>query len=474
MKKWLPLLFLTGCNIGPHYYPPETVIAETWDDNPVVTTWWEQFNDPTLSQLIAKTKESNYNLIAAEANILKARALRQVSASSLFPQVTSDVNDTKTYFSKNGPVFAIGPASGNNAGTSSPLTGVPFAVQVPQVQNLFNALFDATWELDLFGKTRRSVEAADARIGSAIEQRNDLLITLFAETSRTYMEMRSFQTKKKLQEENIALSRKNLFLLQKEWEVGYVNLLDLKTAEGNLAAAEAKLPDTLAEIYRSIYALSVLTGQMPEDLVDELFVEAPLPKPPANLALGLRSDLLRRRPDIRQAERDLAAATATVGIAVASFFPSVSLLGLGGFQSLKLPELLNWSSRTWAYGTDVSMPVYQGGKLVGNLHFAQSDQALAAANYHQTVLSALQEAESSLIVYKETQQKAASEHDLVISRQMLVDLTECQFKRGLVNEHRLIDQVQDLITAQLSALESDTSLLLSMIALYKSLGGGWE
>lgn len=473
------LLALTGCMVGPNYTPPDIAIGDDWitdalPEEEISKTWWEVFQDPLLNQYIAQAEECNYDIMTAEAHILRARSMRQVAASSLFPQVTADVNGTKTYFSKNGPVFAIGPAAGNAAVTSSPLTGLPFAIQVPQIQNLFNALFDATWELDLFGKTRRSIEQADALIGSAIEQKNDMLISVFAEVSRTYMELRSFQTRQQLLEENISLYQEEAEIIRKRFEAGYSNRTDVENAESQLSQAQAMLPRVISEIYRSIYTLSILTGKMPEILVDELSPKQSLPKAPENIALGLRSDLLRRRPDVRRAERDLAAATASIGVAVGSFFPTISLLGMGGFQSLQLPELLNWGSKTWAYGTDVSMPVYQGGKLVGNLHFTQAMQAAAAYTYQQVVLSAVQNAESSLVAYKQGQVASMRLCEVVSREENRMEISKQRFDKGLVNKLDLIDSQKQLVQARLSSTESDTALLLAVVAMYKALGGGWE
>ncbi len=482
IRKWpypFLLIALAGCMVGPNYTPPEILVSDPWttdgsSQESIAKSWWEVFEDPLLNEYIAKAEEFNYDILTAEAHILRARALRQVAASSLFPQVTADVNGTKTYFSKNGPVFAIGPAAGNAAITSSPLTGLPFSVQVPQMQNLFNALFDASWELDLFGKTRRSVEQAEALIESAIEERHDTLISVFAEVSRNYMELRSFQTKQRLLEENIALYRETAQIIRKRFEIGYSNLFDLENAEAQLSQAESMLPSVISEIYRSIYTLSILTGKMPETLVDELMPIKDLPQSPKTIALGLRSDLLRRRPDVRKAERDLAAATASIGVAVGSFFPTINLLGLGGLQSLQLPELLNWGSRTWAYGADVNMPVYQGGKLVGNLHFTQSMQVAAAYTYQQVVLQALQNAESAVVAYKQGQILSDFRNEVVEREKNKTEISCERFNQGLVNRLNLLEIEKEWVEAKLSAVESDTSLLLAVISLYKALGGGWE
>jgi NodT family efflux transporter outer membrane factor (OMF) lipoprotein len=466
--------------LGPDYHTPELAIQEEWNADAAALTieplssWWEVFEDPLLTKYIERAVEANYDVQAAEANVLRARALKQITASKLFPHVSGDLNGTKTYFSKNGPVFAIGQATGNPADTSSALTNLPFAVQVPQIQNLFNALFDASWELDLFGKNRRALESATAEWESAIEKKNDTLLSVLAEVARNYMELRSFQRRSRLIEENIALNEAQTEIVKRNVQFGYFNEIDLQTIEASLALAKAALPETTAEIYRSIYTLSILIGKPPETLIDELFLDKPMPKCPAQVAVGLRSELLKRRPDIREAERKLAAATANIGVAVASFFPATTLAGTGGFQSLVLPTLFEWGSRTWAYGADVNMPIFEGGRLVGYLHLSRADQAKAAAEYQQTILSALKDAENSLKKYEQSRLAAKDYDQNVLHNEAVVTITRERFLKGLINKIDLLNNEKQLITAELKQLDSQTTELMSLISLFKALGGGVE
>lgn len=466
--------------MGPNYQPPELAISDTWNAgdqdtcSDPIQSWWNVFEDALLSRYIEVATTHNYDIQNAEANILKARALRQITASQLFPHVTADLNGTKTYFSKNGPVFAIGQATGNPADTTSTTTGLPFTVQIPQIQNLFNALFDASWELDLFGKTRRALEAANAAYEGAIEKKNDVLISVLSEVARNYIDLRSFQKRAQLLEKNIKLFESQAAIIKLRLQSGYANQLDLESIEAELATARAQLPDSYSEIYRAIYTLSILLGNPPETLVDELLIEQPLPSPPLQIAVGLRSDLLRRRPDVRYAERKLAEATANIGVAIASFFPTTSLLSNGGFQSLVLPKLFEWGSKTWAYGSDVSMPVFQGGRLIGNLQLSRAEQAIAAANYQQTVLSALQDAETSLKKYQEQATATDGYQQSVQHNHYVVVLTKERYLKGLINLIDLQNNEKTLIASQLKELDSRTAELLNLISLYKSLGGGWE
>lgn len=476
---------LSGCMVGPNYQPPEVVVSAAWEgestdidlvlsSKDVAQEWWKIFNDPLLTAYIEQAAQYNFDVLTAEANILQARALKKVAASDLFPHINADFNATKTYFSKNGPVFAIQAPTPTTPLTTIGPSALPFAVQIPQVQNLYNALLDATWEIDLFGKTRRGVEATEARIGSATEARSDTLISVYAEIAMNYIQLRSTQQQALLVEQNIELLEQSQDVVQKRVETGYSNDLDLLTIQSQLSTAKAEFPLLIARIYQNIYTLSILTGKVPEALVEELMPIAPLPELPQEVALGLRSDLLRRRPDVRQRERDLAAATAMVGVAVASFYPSFSLGGDGGLQSLALSDLFQWSSRTWAFGGDFNIPLFQGGRLTGTLRASQAAESAAAYTYHQTILKALQETEGALVAYGED---VAASRELTKNKEYnarLLELTDQRYVRGLINVLDLISSQQKLITAEETLLASDTAALLHLITLYKALGGGWD
>jgi len=485
----LLLLFLTGCwKVGPNYFPPENMAGSEWnnpleegeysEDDPQIA-WWKVFDDPLLEKYIEIAARANKEILQAEAAICEARALRQVAASKLFPQISADLSALKTYFSKNGPIFAITPAdvSGGALPSGSGPTatpGLPFSFQVPQIQNLFTALFDASWEIDLFGKTRRTVEMAEANVGSAIENRNDILISILAEIARNYVELRSFQKRSALTLRNIELLEQSAEIVRVQFAVGTASSLDVNQIEAALESARASLPDTHAEIYRNIYALSVLIGETPETLVGELIDARPLPTAPRHIAVGLRSDLLRRRPDVRRAERQLAAATAGVGVAIGAFFPTFTLFGDGGLQSLQIKKLFQTASRTWAYGGDFNLPIFQGGRLVGNLHIAEAERCMAGYQYQNTVLMALQDAEGSLISYSDGLASADLMRESAEHTREFARLSHSQFQAGLVSLLVSLQTARESVLADLNLLNTDTQALIALVALYKALGGGWQ
>ena len=482
MKKIVILILLAGCAVGPNYQEPENNVSDVWtttsesiisNDAPLVE-WWTVFNDELLNQYIQKAAEHNNDILTAESNILAARALKQIAASSFWPHFGADVNATKTYFSKHGPIFASSPSEGVLPGTVSPLTGLSSFPQVPQIQPLYNALFDAKWELDLFGKTRRTVEAASAFIDRAIELRNDTLITVMAEIARNYIEVRSFQKRHQLIEENIHLLEQKEEIIAQQLSAGYVSRINHEQILAQLATERSFLPDIDAQIHRNIYTISVLTGDLPEALVEELLPHQPLPQLPNLVAVGIRSDLLRRRPDVRSAERSLAAATAGEGIAVASFFPTITLLGDGGLQSLALKNLFSWGSRTWAFGGDINVPIFEGGRLMGNLKLARAETAATAHQYQQTVLSALEETESALITYTQDLKTSQERSTSTDKYRSILSLSQDRHSTGLISRLDLIDNERTLNQSEQALLDSTTTSLIDLITLYKALGGGWE
>ncbi|MCH9627257.1 MAG: Toluene efflux pump outer membrane protein TtgF [Chlamydiales bacterium] len=464
---------LSSCKMGPNYCPPEPCIPEVWTSESgcveaVPLAWWEELNDPLLSYYIEQAACYNNDVLTAEATIFQARALRQMAASQLFPQLNGNLFASRTYFSRNGPLFAIGAA-----GTSD-TPGLPFTLQVPQLQNIFTSLIDASWELDLFGRVRREVEVTDALIGSAIEQKNDVLITVIGEVARNYIDLRSAQQQGVLIEESICLLEQEATIVRQRWERGLDDRLQVDAVEANLATLKATLPPICAQIYQYMYAISVLTGELPEALFASLSPIAPLPQASEEILCGLRSDLIRRRPDVRRAERNLAAATASIGVAVASFFPTFSLTADLGLQALQFKELFRLSSNTWSIGAMSSVPLFQGGKLVGRLRLTEGVAMGAAYAYQQTVLNALEEAESALITYTRERESVDQLQRAVGRYAALNALSAERFEKGLVSLTEVIDSGRQLNSSQQNLLTGETAVLTDLVTLYKALGGGWE
>lgn len=467
----LASLLLSSCKVGPNYTPPNTPICDNWvapeqstNDTPDVQ-WWQKLEDPQLIRLITNAVTFNNDLKVAEANVVRARALIQVTAADLFPKIGADLNALRVHLSRNGFVDLI---SASDAVTPAP---VP---TVPQNINLYSALLDASWEIDIFGKTRRAIENSRAMYQAQIEQRNDVLISIVAEVARDYVQLRSAQKNWELVNNNIELLSKNVTLMRNRFKSGLSNSLDLQRLEAELAVALGTRPPIVAQIYQNIYAISVLTGVPPETLICELISPKPLPEPPCELELGVRSDILRRRPDIRRAERELAAATANVGVAVANFYPSFTLRGFFGLQSIELRKLFQPDSKTWLYSGTFNIPIFQGGLLMGNLKASEAATVAAAFTYQQAVLTALEEAEGALVAYTQDQLAVQQQEEAVARVREVSRLSNNRLQSGLINLTDWLDSERQLISSEQSLLTSQTQVLLDMIRLYKALGGGWE
>lgn len=468
------LLILNGCMVGPNYREPEIVVADEWhscvcESEEMMIAWWQQFNDPLLTRYIEEAACYNKSLLSAETTVLEAMALRQVVASQLFPHLGIGLNSSRTYFSKNGPIFATGVDQ-----TSTSLLGLPFEVHIPQIQNIFTTLLNASWTIDLFGKIRREVEVVDAFIGSAIEKKNDLLNIIIAEVAQNYIDLRSAQQQGRLIEENILLLEEEVRIANHRFQKGLTNALSRERIEAQLAELEGSLPPICSQIYQYIYAISLLTGKVPESLLCDLLPIAPLPCSPCEIGFGLRSELLRRRPDVRRAERMLAAANASIGVAVASFFPSLTLSSNLGLQSVHFSNLFEAASKTWSIGESVQLPIFEGGRLLGSLHLSESLTWQAYYDYQQVILTALQEAESALVAYGREEERESYLRKSMEHYRVYASLMENRFKKGLVGTTDLLESRRQLNSAEQTHLVSERVVLENLITLYKVLGGGWE
>lgn len=471
MIVWLAL---HGCILGPTFRKPSPCIPPQWhtsdasfdETQEACLDWWRVFGDPQLDRYIHLAAVRNHDVAAAEANVLAARAMIQSAAAPFFPLISGDANASRTAFSKNGPIFEF-------QGLQQSADPMP-QVQRPLFQNLFNLNFDASWELDLFGKGYRTVEAAGAQWRSAMEARNDLLLSVLGEVARVYIDLRGKQRQWELTKKEVSLLEQRIALVQERLGNGLDNEIEIQRAQAALDDAKANLPDLERAIYQAAFALSVLTGSLPECLLEELLPMDRLPCPPEEIAVGLRSDLLRRRPDVRRAEEDLHAAVANIGVAITNFFPSFSLLGFLGLQSLDLRNLLELRSNTWSYGADLPFPVYQGGGLTANLRISRAQAEQAYQIFQQTVLKALEDVESSLVAYAKVQEVKNLLQQKVSRIEIERDVTRQRLDAGLVDALNLIDFERELVASEKELTNSRVVQLLDMVALYKALGGGWQ
>ncbi len=390
----------------------------------------------------------------ADARIREARAQRIVVASNAYPEVDAVGNYSRSRTSE-------------NANTSK-------VTAIPGGSNLFLAGFDASWEIDVFGGVRRAVEAADADIAVTVESRRDVLVTLLAEVARNYLEVRGSQTRLGVTEKNIFTQQQALEIAKARYEAGLSSELDVAQAQAQLAATEAQVPALETSLRQAIHQLGVLLGQGPESLLEELLLLEPIPAGPPAVPAGLPSELLRRRPDVRQAEQELAGATARVGVATADLFPRFFLTGLVGQSSVSGSDFFQASSRYWSIGPTISWPVFTAGRLRAQLAVQGAREEQAAIRYERTVLSALKDVEDALVAYTKEQATRDSLMQAVKANRLASDIANELYTRGLVDFLNVLVTQRAQYNNEDALAQSAQRVSSNLVALFKALGGGWQ
>jgi multidrug efflux system outer membrane protein len=455
------IAFLSGCAVGPDYQPPRTSTPTQWTSNmaggetngPVdLAHWWQNFGDTNLDVLMLTAVQSNLTLQIAEAHVREARAQRGVIAGTFWPSVGSDAGYSRNLY-----------------GTHSYPTLPP-----PLGFNLYNADFDAAWELDIFGGTRRAIQTANAQIGVAEYGQRDMLISVLAEVARDYIGARAYQQRLDIAEENIRVEQNVLRLTTNRFAIGLGNSLDVQQAKAVLENTEAQIPSLQTGFDESVYQLSVLLGQPPGTLLDEMSAQTAIPLTPPIVPVGLPSDLLLRRPDVAEAERNLAAATAQIGVAKADLYPKFSLTGIAGVQSTSAGNWFQYASKYWSAGPTVQWEIFEAGSIVANIHVQNARQEEALYQYQQTVLVALEDTENALTAYAREQVRRESLGESVASDQQALELATQLYKNGLTDFLNVLDSESALYNEQDALVQSDQTVSLDLVQLYKALGGGWE
>ncbi|MDQ6971011.1 MAG: efflux transporter outer membrane subunit [Mariprofundaceae bacterium] len=442
--------------LGPDYHRPDFHAQDSgqWQSQLSTTAgmqaveaadWWKQLNDPLLSELIAGALQENRDLGVALANIERARALRRVAGSAFYPTLDASGSAGRSKFSRQ-----------SNIVTSS------------GTRNTFAASLDASGELDLFGRTRRAVEAADARIQAEIEVHRGLMLSVVAELTSNYFEARGLQRQFAVTEQDIGLLREVEEIARAQSELGVTTDLELTRAIGERESFEATLPNLGAEIAARIYRISVLTGQSPEFHMQALQQSSPLPMPPDAVPVGLRSDILQRRPDVQ-----LAAATAGIGVAKADLFPSFSLTGAVGSNARVFSDLFTPLTLTRSIGGVLGWPVFAAGSITPGVDVAEADAKAALAAYEQSVLLALEDGEASLMRYGKQWQTLKRLKKAEATHQQAFEIARLRYETGDENFLVILDAERALIATRNDIISSETKILTSLAQLYKALGGGW-
>jgi multidrug efflux system outer membrane protein len=456
-----------GCAVGPDYHSAPSTAPAAWS-SPVAQgftdkasppqSWWASFNDTELDSLIQRAAQSNLDLRVAEARLREARAIRGGSAADFAPAVSASASAARAKQSQNQPFFGALPLPPN----------FPFEYSVYQVG------FDASWEIDLFGGKRRALEAATADWQGAIEARNDAMVSLSAEVARNYVELRGAQRRLDVARRNLDLQREELDLTRARLRGGMATDLDMSRTAALLADVLAAIPPLETAERAAMYALAVLLGRQPGDLVGELAASAAVPAAPPEVPIGLPSDLLRRRADVRQAERQLAAETARIGVAKSNWFPKISLTGDAGAESVSVSNWFEPGSRFWSIGPSVQWSALDFGRVRAQVRAQTAVQEAALATYEKTVLTSLQEAENAIVAYAQEQNRHQALADAAAENRRSLDLADGMYKHGRVNFLDVLDARRSLYASEDQLALSDQAVSVDLIALYKALGGGWE
>ena len=452
---------LAACAVGPNYREPEVPAPQEFigAENVKFTTaeverdFWKSFNDPLLDQLVEQALDSNHDIRIAMTRLREARALRGEARLDLAPTVT---------------------ASGGYTESRSSVRQAPAALGIERDEDYYDASFDAFWELDFFGRVRRGVEASSAEVGAAEAGVYDSQVSITAEVARNYFELRGFQERLAVARRNAENQSESLRITNARLDAGRGTRLDTSRASAQLSATLATIPELEASATRSILRLGVLTGHSPEALVAQLSEPRALPQLPINHAIGTPEALLRRRPDIRIAERNLAAATARIGVAVGDLFPRVSLTGRWGYDALGSSDLGNGGSETFAFGPSIQWAAFDLGRVRQRIDQREAAADGALARYEQTVLRALEETDASLTDYSKALVKQEHLQNSATASIEAATLARARFESGAADFLTVLDAERSVLEAEDQLARSETQTATALLATYKALGGGFR
>lgn len=468
-------LLLAGCTVGPNYEKPSVPVPPKFAEANVPTAatdaglalWWKSFGDRQLDELVNRAIAQNLDVKTAGSRIREARAREIVAGAAALPQIDAQGSASRQRISKNAIPIPPGAGGGSGGGANTGAFGLPGSEF-----NTFRVGFDASWEIDLFGKTRRSIEAAGAHTGTAIWNRRDVQVSVASEVAEDYLSLRTAQQRMVAAEAEVARQQRSLGIISARVRGGLVTGQDLEQQQSQLATAQAAIPPLRAQVEAQIHALGVLTGDTPEALIAELSPFATVPLPPP-VPAGLPSDLLRRRPDIRAAEQNLHAATADIGVATADLYPRFSLSAVPALVSTTLAKLLEWGSRSYSASASIDWPIFNGGQTRANIAVTNAQQEQALIAYRKTILTALQEVEDALSNIDNDRRQIASLESADGTANRAEDIARTRYRGGLVTYSDVLQAQASRISLESQLIQARGTLSRDTVALYKALGGGW-
>ncbi len=496
----LTAALLAGCTVGPNFVRPSSNIPAHWPQQSLqppasaspevaappgtaaralpplstlseqpaqLASWWTRFQDPALDRLIERSLRGNLDLRAAVVRSEEALVERDISQAALWPSLSANASYERERISEATPEGALISQSGKFA-----IPGVG-RVTIPNPYNQYQLGAAASWEPDLFGRLHRSVEAASAAAQVSLEDQRALQVSLLAQVAQSYIQLRAAQARRAVALENIATLTDLLDLTRQRYTNGLTTEVDVRSATAQLSQTRATVPALELQITQAIHTLSTLLGEPPEAVRAELTQPAAIPPLPPQVPIGLPAELARRRPDVREAEANLHAATAQIGVAIGDLFPRLSLSASGGFQSETLGNLLQWNSLFGMVGPELDIPVFDRGrwKTVRLYRLKAREAALA---YQSTVLTALREVEDAAAAYGADQQQRLWLTDTVTQNREALTLAQQRYESGVTDFLNVLDAQRTLQQNELSLLSATAAASSDLVSLYRALGGGWE
>lgn len=453
---------LAACAVGPNYERPEVDTGTGWiappqapEANVDLAHWWRSFDDPVLEKLVDRALARNLDIGQAEAHVAEARALRVIIAGGRYPAADVSASVSRQRLSENG---------------LQPVNQIP---GFERDNSIYEPRFDARWELDLFGRTRQAVAAADARVEAAEEQQRGVQLTVAAETARAYFTLRGAQHELEARQAAVVAARESARLVKIRFDAGEDAEAAVVAANAELAALEATLPGLEAQLHLAALSIGVLLGDLPESELGlagqpaDFIALAPIP-------VGQRSDILRRRPDVRAAERRLAAATGELDVATADLFPQVVFGGNAGFQSLETGNLFDTTSQIATLGLSISWHLFDGGRLRAQVHANEARVKAAALEYEKTVLAALTDAERALARYSFGLEALDRQTAAMAAARRSYDFATDRYRAGDISQLQLFDAERALRNAEDAYARTHTQAATDLVSLFKALGGGWD
>ncbi len=487
------LLLLAGCTVGPDYESPSPWSPASWFRStrteaetrpislpaaePLDVEWWAILNDSELTALMRRVAGANLDVRAASFRLAQARAQRGITRANEFPMINGNGSYTREQVSKNGVVSLLGGGGSSQATQSNGLGGTQGAFPNSfglGAFDLFQAGFDATWELDLWGRVRRQVESASAQVEASADARRNTLLTSLAELARNYVQLRGLQESERIVRSNLRTAQDAVKVTNDRVVGGLATELDLANARAQAEATGANLPQLEAQQLQAINAISLLLGEPPGALSAELATPQPVPPVPPSVPIGLPSELARRRPDIRQADAQLHAATADIGAAQADFFPRVTLSGSVALQATQFTRVWDINALTYGVGPSISIPIFEGGRLTRTLELRKESAKEAAVNYQRTVLGAFHDVDNALIAYRNDQLRRDRLAAQGVQSRRALQLANERYRNGLSDYLEVLTAQRTLLGAEQDLATATTTVSTDLVALYKALGGGWE